>query len=247
MDISLSAEPLFTLFGVLPVTNTLLMAWITMALLALGAWRLSRSLKAVPDRAQGLAETAIDASMGLVTDVLGTKEKARKFFPLVATIFFFVLVSNWLGLIPGVGTVGIRHGAHLVPFLRSTYADVNMTLALALISVFVTQVAGIAALGALKYAAKFISFKSPMAFFVGILELVSEISKLISFSFRLYGNIFAGEVLLVVIAILIPYAAPLPFLAFEVFVGFIQAFVFAMLTLVFIQLATTEMNMEHKT
>lgn len=242
MDISLTAEPIFHLFGVLPVTNTLLMAWVTMVLLAVMSWRLTRSLKEKPGRFQTLMEWVIDGSLGLVADVLDSKERARKFFPFVATIFFFVAVSNWLGLIPGVGTIGLRQGEHLVPFLRSTYSDVNMTLALAIISVVVTQVVGIASLGFFKYAGKFITFKNPLAFFVGFLELVSEIAKIISFSFRLYGNIFAGEVLLVVISTLAPYVAPLPFLGFEVFVGFIQAFVFAILTLVFMDLATTAMH-----
>ena len=244
MDISLAAEPLFKLFGVLPVTNTLLMAWLTMALLVLGSLFLAKRLKSVPGRAQLMMEMTVDWGINLVAEVLGSKERARKFFPLVATIFFFVILSNWLGLLPGIGTVGIREGEHLIPVLRSTYSDVNMTLALALISVIITQAAGIAALGFFKYAGKFITFKSAMGFFVGLLELISEVSKLISFSFRLYGNILAGEVLLVVIATLIPYLAPLPFLGFEVFVGFIQAFVFAVLTLVFISLATSDPHAE---
>ena len=98
----------------------------------------------------------------------------------------------------------------------------------------------IAAIGFVKHAGKYISFKSPIQFFVGILEIVSEVAKMISFSFRLFGNIFAGEVLLIIIGFLAPYVVPAPFLMLEIFVGFIQALVFAMLTLVFISIATVE-------
>ena len=114
------------------------------------------------------------------------------------------------------------------------------TLALAIISVVATQIFGIALIGAVKYSRRFFNFKNPIFTFVGILELFSEVAKLISFSFRLFGNVFAGEVLLVVIAGLIPYVVPLPFYFLEIFVGFIQAFVFAILTLVFLKVATVE-------
>ena len=127
-----------------------------------------------------------------------------------------------------------------VPLFRSTASDINFTLALAIISVVATQLLGIAAIGFAKHAAKYISFKGPIQFFVGILEIVSEVAKMISFSFRLFGNIFAGEVLLIIIGFLVPYVVPAPFLMLELFVGFIQALVFAMLTLVFISIATVE-------
>ena len=156
----------------------------------------------------------------------------------------FILLSNWLGLIPGVGTFGMEaehHGHHVfVPFLRAPASDLNTTLAFAIISVSITNIFGIAAIGFAKHIGKFVSFKSPIAFFVGILEGVAEIAKILSFSFRLFGNVFAGEVLLVVVASLIPYIAPLPFLGLEVFVGFIQALVFSMLTLIFIKVAITQ-------
>ena len=127
----------------------------------------------------------------------------------------------------------------LLSFLRSPSSDLNFTLALAIISVLFTQFAGITAVGFIKYGSRYLSFKSPVEFFVGILELISEVAKLISFSFRLFGNIFAGEVLLIVVGVLVPAIAPLPFLALELFVGFVQALVFSMLTLVFLKIETS--------
>ena len=125
-----------------------------------------------------------------------------------------------------------------MPFFRGPNADLNTTLALALISVSITQYLSIKTLGIKNYIARFINLKNPIKFFVGILEIISEFAKILSFSFRLFGNIFAGEVLLAVMVFLIPVLVPVPFLALEVFVGFIQALVFTMLTTIFIVVAT---------
>lgn len=125
-----------------------------------------------------------------------------------------------------------------VPILRAPSSDLNTTLALAIISLISFQAFGIAAIGFFKYAGKFINFKGPIDFFIGILELIGEVAKMISLSFRLFGNVFAGEVLLLVIAFLVPLIAPLPFFALEIFVGLIQAFIFAMLTVVFLKVAS---------
>ena len=143
-------------------------------------------------------------------------------------------------ILPGVGALRILHEGHAVPLVRSAFSDLNNTLALALIAVAATHLIGIVSLGPLRYIGKFLSFKGPIQFFVGILEMVSEVAKILSFSFRLFGNIFAGEVLLVVVSVLIPIIAPLPFLGLELFVGFIQALVFAVLTLVFLTMATQQ-------
>jgi len=237
MHISLSPETIFFV-GKFPVTNTLLTCWIAMIILIIIAFLISKKIQLLPKRFQNVIEILIESLLKLVQDITNNKKQTEKFFPLVATIFIFVLFSNWLGIFPGVGTIGFKENGVFVPFFRSVYSDLNMTIALALISVFACQFFGIIACGFLKYAGKFINFKSPITFFVGILELISEIAKLISFSFRLFGNIFAGEVLLVVIAFLVPFIIPLPFMALELFVGFIQALVFAMLTLVFLKMAT---------
>ena len=148
------------------------------------------------------------------------------------------MVSNLLGIFPGVGSLLIKNGAHTVPIFRSPAADLNFTLAFAVISVIVTNVLGAMAVGVLPHLSKFINLRDPISFFIGILEIVSEIAKIISLSFRLFGNVFAGEVLLTIIFFLAPYFIPLPFLFLELFVGLIQAFLFAMLTLVSISLHT---------
>jgi F-type H+-transporting ATPase subunit a len=195
----------------------------------------------------------------------------RQIFPYFATITLLVLVVNWMELIPGVDSIGIlEHSDHgypveqvlpgvativgeeveeggyaLIPYVRVLSTDLNFTVALALISVFMTQVFGVRALGG-SYFSKFINvgglFKRPIFgvidFGVGILELISEISKILSFSFRLFGNIFAGSVLLFVIGSLVPVFAQSMFLMLEFFVGLIQAVVFGMLTMVFMSQAT---------
>ena len=204
-----------------------------------------RKYALVPSGIQNLAEVLIGGFFNFFDGIVGDEKKTRKFFPLVMTIFFFVIISNWMGLFPGFGSIGIweTHEGHevFVPILRSTYADVNMTLALALISVTSIQIFGFAFLGLKKYGGKFFvnPFRDPIGCFVGFLELVSELSKMISFSFRLFGNVFAGEVLLLVISFLVPYVVPLPFYGLELFVGFVQALVFSFLTLVFLKIATT--------
>ena len=163
-----------------------------------------------------------------------TPQHAGRFFPLVASIFLFVMFASWAGLLPGAETI-TWHG---VPLIRGGTADLNITLGLAIFAVISVQIYGYKALG-LKYFKKFFNLTNPINFFVGILELLSEFSRVISFAFRLFGNIFAGEVLLAVMAFLMPFLAPLPFVGLEIFVGFIQALVFATLTLVFINIAVS--------
>lgn len=206
-------------------------------LIALGFWA-GRKPQLKPTKKQNFFELVIETIFNFFEEVWGDKEKVKKYFAFLATFFVFILVSNWFGLIPGVGTFGFYEHEELVPFFRSLNSDLNATIAWAVISVVVTQLAGMAALGVFKHIGKFINFKSPIDFFVGILELVSEISKIISFSFRLFGNVFAGEVLLVVMMLLVPYILPLPFFMLEMFVGLIQALVFTTLTLVFLKIAT---------
>jgi len=241
LHIEIAAEKILTLFG-LPITNTLLLSWVVFGLLVSAAIFLSRRLSFIPPALQNIFEVFMESFLGIMEGVLGTRERAEKYFPVVATIFLFILFSNWLGIFPGIGSIGFfeKKGegeAIFIPLFRSAASDLNFTLALAMVAVFLVHMFGVRAKGAAKHAAKFFSLRSPIDFFVGILELVSEVAKIISFSFRLFGNIFAGEVLLLIMSFLIPYAVPLPFLMLEIFVGFIQALVFAMLTMVFIGLA----------
>ncbi len=243
MNISLVAEQLGSIFG-FPITNSLIVAWGAMAVLVVFSLAATRNMQMVPTGVQNIFESVVDGLLGVFENVFGNRKTAEQFFPLVATIFFFVLFVNWAEVLPGVGSIGIREVHEgkqlLVPLLRSTSADLNFTLALAIISVLMVQIVGVGSIGFVKYIGKFLNFSSPLNFFVGLLELVSEVAKLISFSFRLFGNIFAGEVLLTVMYVLVPYFVPLPFLAMELFVGLIQAFVFALLTVVFTKMAMTE-------
>jgi F-type H+-transporting ATPase subunit a len=173
--------------------------------------------------------------------IFGSRKRAEQYLPIIATLFLFIIASNWFGILPGVSAFGfftnVEGHAVLVPFLRSAGSDLNVTLALGIVAMILVNVSGVGALGFLAHLHKFFTFQNPIQFFVGILELLSEFAKIISFSFRLFGNVFAGEVLLVIVGSLAPYGAPVPFLLLEVFVGFVQALVFAMLTMVFISIA----------
>ncbi len=248
LQISLRAEEIFHIGG-FAVTNAVLLAFIAFVLLSVIAVVLRKKMALVPRGAQNVAEIVIEGSLGLMESVLGTRKKAEQYLPLVFTVFIFVLCSNWLGLVPGVSSIVVHEGAETVPLLRSPGSDLNFTLALALIVVTFVNAFGVAAVGLRSRLAVFFNFKGPIEFFVGILELVSEFAKIISFSFRLFGNIFAGEVLLAIMAFLMPYLAPLPFMFLEIFVGFIQAFIFGMLTLVFVTIAVShgEDSEEHPT
>ncbi len=243
IHISLAAEKIFQLGSGFPVTNSMLTSWIAIGLLALFALAVSSNIKKIPGTLQSVAEILVEGLESLFASIL--HEHASKFFPFLATIFLFIISMNWLGLLPGVGTIGFFHEAlahgkeEFVPLFRAGTADLNTTLALAIITVIVIQTAGFTHLG-LDYAKKFINFSNPVNFFVGVLELILEFAKILSFSFRLFGNVFAGEVLLAVIAFLMPVIAPIPFLGMELFVGFIQALVFSMLTAVFLSLAVSK-------
>jgi F-type H+-transporting ATPase subunit a len=238
LNISLRAEDIFHI-GSLPVTNATLLAFIVLVLLTVLSITLRNKLKMVPGTMQNIAETVLEGGLSMMDSVLGNRKASEKYLPLVFTIFLFVLFSNWLGLVPGVGSIMVGHGADAVPLLRSPASDINFTLALALIAVTMVNFFGVAAMGLRERFSVFFNFSSPLKFFVGILELISEFARIISFTFRLFGNVFAGEVLLAIMALLVPYLVPLPFMFLEIFVGFIQAFIFGMLTLVFVSLAIT--------
>ena len=295
---SITAEPVI---GGFHITNTMIATWAAIVLLVVVSYFATRRLSDVPRGLQNVVEVIIEGFLGLAESVAGP-EKARRFLPLVLTIFIFVVASNWLGILPGFGTIGrvetveevVHHaeakaedeGGHadlseikvqvfegdgpiaylpfgsieneitaeeyeehgvedgkqagvLVPFLRSANTDVNTTLAIALVAMFMVHVWGFTSLGIFGHIGKFINLKAgPIGLFVGLLEAISEVARVISFTFRLFGNIFAGEVLLIAIAFLLPLIGIIPFLGLELFVGLIQAFIFSMLTLVFATMAT---------
>jgi len=238
-EISLKAQELFS-FGNFTVTNSFFLTLAVCVFLLAFAILLNRKIKIIPGRLQCAAEMGVESLLNLMSSTLGNVEKARKYFPLVATIFIFILSCNWFGLLPGVGSAWIENGGKEIPLFRSPAADLNFTLAFAVISVLVTNIIGMAATGVLNHLGKYFNFKGPIEFFVGILEIVSEIAKIVSLSFRLFGNVFAGEVLLTIVSFLAPYFIPLPFMFLEIFVGMIQALIFSMITLVSISLFTAE-------
>ena len=312
-------------------TNTSLTLWISMAVLLAFVFAATRNMKRVPNsRLQNIAEVIVEFFVNLAQTISGG-EKGRRFVPLVLSIFLCVVVSNWVGVLPGVGTIGIvesaevvyshkehktdschssdhssdhgsDHGSdhskeytckealkeHLVvfnkipglgisylppgrgedkikngggvvlvedvinnhskvesgklegksagrllPIFRGANTDLNTTLAIAIVAMVAVQFWGISALGVKKYGGKFFNFSSPIMLFVGLLELIAELARVVSFTFRLFGNMFAGEVLLVAMMFLLPFIGIIPFMGLELFVGVIQAFIFSILTLIF--------------
>lgn len=248
MGIEIAAETVFKI-GSFPVTNSVLVTWSTTAILSTAALVATRKVQMVPSGIQNFFEFVIEAGYGMMEDL--AHSKAKVFFPFLMTFFLFIITANWLGLFPGFGTIGFteHHDGKevFVPLLRSINADLNSTLALALVSVVLTHIFSVKYLGIWDYLKRWVSL-NPIFLFVGILEIVSEFTKVISLSFRLFGNIFAGEVVLSTIAGLSKYTAfivPLPFYFLEIIVGFVQAAVFMMLTLVFMVLLTEKHGSEH--
>ncbi len=252
--------------GPLPVTNALLGTWISSIALLLIFFFGTRRRDLIPSGMQNMVEWIVEYLLNLTEGVAG-KVKARKFFPLVASFFVFILFCNLLDIFPGVDTIGTvnleavrlshlspptsifllgQYSDKLTPWVRPGTSDLNLTLALALVSVIVTQVFGFQALGAKQQLSKYFNFKAfkhgfqgPIEFFVGLIELVTEFSRILSFSFRLFGNIFAGSAVLAVFAWLLPFVSDAIFIPLEIFVGFVQALIFALLTLVFMEIGTS--------
>jgi F-type H+-transporting ATPase subunit a len=214
-------------------------SWAVILILVTIAILARRSLRMVPGRFQALLEMGYEFMFNFIADTLESKELARKFFPFLVTLFLFIFAANLLEFLPGVGSIGFFGPEGFIPLFRSVNTDLNVTLALTIISVLTIEIMGVVTLGILRYGGKFINFSSPLNFVVGLIELVSELARLVSFSFRLFGNIFAGEVLIAVVAFFVPYILPVPLMAFEMFVGLVQAAIFTLLTLFFIKLAIT--------
>jgi len=230
--------------GNLPVTNTLLTSWVVMLVLLTVGFLASRNIKLVPSGLQNFFEFIVEGVYSTVEDL--AHSRAKIFFPFIITFFLYILVGNLMGLLPGVGTIGLNEvhdGKEVfVPLFRSINSDLNMTLGLALVSAFLTHFFAIKYLGLKGYLSKWFSLNMFGVFlFVGLLELVGEFTKIVSLSFRLFGNIFAGEVVLHTVSKIAPWSAffvPLPFYFLEIIVAFVQAAVFMMLTLVFMVLLT---------
>lgn len=238
INISLQPEYVLSIGGLL-LTNTFLTSVIVTILL--GSFSIFFYFR--KDNHEGVFINGIRVLvfelLKLTDMVTQNRELSKKILPLISTFFFFIVTANLVAFVPGfLGSFFIQTPAGEVPILRSPNSDLTTTLALALFSVFSIQFFSLKTLGLKVYLGRFFNFSSPIAFILGFFEIISESVKVLSFSFRLFGNVFAGEILLLVIAFLVPYIIPLPFMFLEVFVGIIQAFIFAILTLAFIKTST---------
>jgi len=258
---TLFSEQIFK-FHNLPITNSLLNTWLVVSIIIIFGLFFKSRIKLVPRGIQNVVEAGVEMLLDIFDSVTGSRVKTLKYFPFVLSFFVFILLNNWLGLLPGVGSIGqvvSLHGENLfIPFSRGGTADLNTTLALATIGVVFSHIFSVSALGFWKYINKFINFKAlieipkkiikeptilivnPIKIFVGFIEIIGEVAKLASLSFRLFGNIFAGEVLLASMAAILAFGLPIPFMFLEVIVGLIQAFIFSILILAYITMNTAE-------
>lgn len=264
---TLYAEPIFNI-GHFEVTNALITSWIAVAIFAIVVLVVRmKKIVMTPKKLQTFFELIIDGALQLCDSVTGDRKISMKVFPIAFSLFIFVLINNWIGILPGVGTFGriVSEGgqSEFIPYLRGATADVNTTLAIALMSVIVSNIFGIVTLGAWKSVNKYVKLKdlykirhirkdptviivAPVMFFVGLLEAIGEIAKVASLTFRLYGNVFAGEVLLASMSAILPFILPIPFVFMEFFVAILQAFIFAMLTLVYFSIQATDHDEHHE-
>jgi F-type H+-transporting ATPase subunit a len=264
-EITLFAEPIFH-FENFTITNALLTSWFVVAIIIIISLTLRAKLKIVPGKLQNIFEIVVDGALGLCDQVTGNRVISMKIFPIAISVFFFILVNNWLGILP-LGAFGIleegEHGLLFVPFLRGGTADINTTVALAVMAVLGANLFGVFSIGIWKTFNKYVNLKvlggiftkirreptiiivAPITFFVGLIEIVGEFAKIASLSFRLFGNVFAGEVLLVSMAALVAYVVPIPFLFLELLVGVIQALIFSILLVVYFTIASTDHD-EHE-
>jgi F-type H+-transporting ATPase subunit a len=235
-ELHLGPETITHIFG-FPLTNSFLLSITASILLIIFAVTAGKKLKEIPDGWMNMFESIIETGWNFTKEL--AHGKTFSFFPIFASFFLFILLSNWIGLIPGVGSIGFWEHETFVPIFRSAGSDLNITMGLALISVAAVHFYAVKYLGVGGYLKKWFSL-NPILLFVGLLELVSEVTKMISLSFRLYGNVFAGEVVLSTITGIFAFFAPIPFYLLEVLVGVVQASVFAILTLVFMSILSSD-------
>jgi F-type H+-transporting ATPase subunit a len=240
--VSFAAEPIFRL-GFFNVTNSFLDTLLVDGLLIGLIVAINKKISLIPGFLQNLVEMTVETFYEITESV--ANERASQIFPYLMSFFLFILLANWSGLIPGISAIGIKEGQTIVPFLRPATSDLNTTLGLALISLVATHVMSIRVTGIKDYLGRYISL-NPLNLYIGALELVGEVVKVVSLSFRLFGNIFAGEVVLGTVSTIFAFVFPLPFLMLEVIVGLVQALVFAMLTMAFMAVLTTPHHEEAK-
>lgn len=263
-EVTLFAEPIYHV-GNFPITNALATSWVVVAIIILLSVALRKSMREIPGKIQNIFELVTDGALGLCDQVTNDRKLSMKIFPIAISVFFFILINNWLGITPlgGFGLIETgEHGKVFIPFLRGGTADINTTLALAVMAVLGANVFGVVSIGTWKTLNKYVNLKAlgqiftkirkdptviivaPITFFVGLIEIAGEFAKVASLSFRLFGNILAGEVLLASIAALAPYAAPIPFLFLEILVGVIQALIFSILLVVYFTIGASDHDHE---
>jgi F-type H+-transporting ATPase subunit a len=264
-EVTLFAEPIAHYKG-FTITNALATSWVAVAIIIILAITLKKKLATVPGTIQNVFELVIDSALDLCDQVTNDRRISLKVFPIAICVFFFILINNWLGIMPfgGFGLIETGdHGPAFIPFLRGGTADVNTTLALAIMSVLGANLFGVFSIGIWKTFNKYVNLKAiggifkkikhdktvivvaPITFFVGLLEVIGEFAKVASLSFRLFGNVFAGEVLLVSMAAIVAYVVPIPFIFLEIIVGIIQALIFSILLVVYFTIASTDHD-EHE-
>ncbi len=264
--VALPAEPLLHV-GTFVITNTLIASWFTMLVLVLLSIFLTRKMKLIPNRRQAMGEVIVEGLLNFVESVAG-KKHARMLFPGVATIFIYVISNAYLALLPFFGTIGIHHEHEFVALFRAANTDINVPLSIALMSFFFVESWGMRAVGSFRYLGEFINLRqflqglkelftgkiktAPMNIvfgfinmFVGVLEIFSHLTRMLSFTFRLFGNMTAGEILILVSCFLIPLIFTIPFYSLELLIGLIQALIFSGLTLVFGTIAVSPHEGEH--
>ena len=252
--------------GSVGITNTIITAWLSIIVLVGISYAVTRRLKLVPARLQSMVEAVLGWLLNFCQSVAG-EENGRRFFPIVTTIFLFVIANAWLSLLPGFGSILITNAeGETVHLLRGANTDINLPLALALISFVFVEFWGVKSVGVFRYLSKFINisrflsavrqlfkgkikkgisglFNGCIDIFIGALEALSELVRVISFTFRLFGNMVGGEILLLMLLFLAPFILVIPFYGLELLVGFVQALIFGGLTLVF---ATIAVSPPHK-
>jgi F-type H+-transporting ATPase subunit a len=242
LEFHIAAPTIFSLFG-LPITNTILTAWLASLVLVLLSLAATRNMSLVPGRLQNVAELVVEQFLAIGEQTADAR-RARRFLPLAATAFLFILTANWMGILPFFGeghlylNVDDGHGHKVhANLLRSANSDLNVTFAMALIVFFVVEFVGFRS-GGLAYAKEFI--------WPGLLiEVISHLARPVALALRLFGNILAGEILLAVMAGLVPILVPTLFMGFELFVGIVQALIFALLTLAFLAMSTQHEAAHH--
>lgn len=264
-EITLFAEPVAH-YGNFTITNALATSWVVVLIIIVLSVVLRSKLKVIPGKLQNAFELLLEGALDLCDQVTNSRKLSMQIFPIAISAFFFILINNWLGIFPFGGFGLIENGEHglaFIPYLRGGTADINTTLALAVSAVVGANIFGIFSIGIWKTFNKYVNLKAlgsiftkvrkdptiiivaPITFFVGLIEIIGEFAKMASLSFRLFGNVFAGEVLLASMAAIFAYAIPVPFLFLEILVGVIQALIFSMLLVVYFTIASSDHD-EHE-